>query len=173
MIGPIDDASDAGRGWRKTSSEFLWSLGAGVFDPTNKPMNLLDEDENFVNEIRELKQLGRYDEVRIKMKKVVTADLSMLDRSDFCICYLNNDVQMTGTIGELHYAALEKKPTIVVCEQGKHNIPNWLFGIGLSHEHFFGSFKTAEQFITRIHLGTEDLSDDWKFIDYDKVFNNR
>lgn len=164
MAGPIDNAADGGRTWRKDIAEFFHQLGVGVFDPTNKPLGQ-SEGKNFTQEINHLKVVD-CNAARTKMKEVVTNDLAMLDLSNFIVVYLDTDIYTCGTFSEITYAALEKKPVCIVCKQGKAAIPNWLWGL-CKHEMFFNSWDELKQFF----LQQKYLEYNWKIIDYRKVFN--
>lgn len=172
LAGPIDDAADYGRGWRDKIAQVLWDMNCGVFNPTNKPIDLINEDKEFVERVNKIKRSGDFAEVERIMKKVATTDLSLVDRSDIVIAYLDNDVQMTGTIHEIVLAASQKKPCLIMCEQGATEIKNWLFGIGLDYNLFFSSWDDLIQYLHEIDSGEiQELSDDWKFIDYNRVFD--
>jgi hypothetical protein len=171
LVGSIDDSEDFGTGWRQEITPFLHNLGIGVFDPTNKPSIWISESEDEVNHLNELKKRSKFDALSHIMKKIVSIDLHFLDLSNFVIAHLDFNVRITGSITELTYAALEKKPIIVICPQGKENIPNWLFGL-LDHDKFFISLDKATEYIEAVNQLDVRVFPQWRFINYDKVFGS-
>ena len=170
FVGPIDQSKDGGRGWRKEMSPWLQSKNIGVLDPTDKPIESIDEGPNFVKYIQSKKDKGEYDTVRALMKPIVSVDLHMIDICNFVVAFIDNSIHLCGTYSELTYAAIEKKPTIIVCKQGKAGIPNWIYGLGFDHNEFFGSFEEAKDYIEDIDSGALDPPK-WRLINYNKVFN--
>lgn len=175
LVGSIDYSTDFGVGWRKEITPFLHNLGIGVLDPTDKPSEWVNEDEDEIKHLTNLKQKGEYNELSRVMKNIVSIDLHLLDLSNFIIAYLDWDVRITGSITELTYAALEKKPIIVICPQGKKNMSNWLFGL-LDHELWFNSVGEAKSYLEDIHYWHDGRpivnTERWRFLDYGKVYGN-
>jgi hypothetical protein len=77
---------------------------------------------------------------------------------------------MCGSYEEIAIATHEKKPILVVCEQGKFRTPQWLFG-QLPHEHIFSNF---DELMTYLHgideHGLDDDSGRWYFYRPDVLF---
>lgn len=173
LAGPIDESKETAHLWRRDMSEFLWENEIGVLNPCDKPSGM-HEGEDFVDYMNNLKDIGDFDKVSNEMSKIVRIDLHMVDLCNFVILYVNKDTHMCGSYGEQTYAALEKKPVIVICEQGKNKIPSWLFGTGMRHEMFFSNFEDAKSYIKHVAYDYEvDCLNRWRFIDYDKVFNTK
>ncbi len=174
LAGPMDFVEDRGVGWREDMSDFLWNLGIGVLNPCDNPIvDSLEENDNYYEHINYLKGLSKWDEVERLSKQVVRADLHLIDLCNFCIVHIDTDVHSSGTNTELTYASLEKKPVILVCKQGKRGVPNFLWGLGLSHEMFFGSWQEAKFYIEGVNEDEpKDIPafGDWRFLDYDKIF---
>ena len=106
------------------------------------------------------------------MKKIVSIDLHYLDLSNFVVAYLDLDVRLTGSITEITYAALEKKPIIIICPQGKAKLPNWLYGM-CDHRLFFDDIESSKQYINKVNNNKIFISAErWRFINYGKVFGN-
>ena len=172
LVSPIDDCPEGGKTWREYFGNFLKSLEIGVFDPTKKPLDIIDETLDNVAYIKNLKKAGDYTRVRNIMRKIVAADLHCCDLANFIVAFLDLNLAMCGTISEITFASLQKKPVIIICPQGKAAVPSWLFGLGLKHEMFFETFDDAENYIK--HIAFDEKIDDlgrWRFIDYNKVFN--
>lgn len=169
LIGSIDHAPDGGIKWRKEITPFLHSLGVRVFNPCNKPIGE-NEGPDYSKEIQQLKEEGKYDLVVEKMKDTVGSDLHQLDLSSFIICYLDMDIHTCGTYCEITYAALEKKPILIMCKQGVAAIPNFVWGMGLRHELFFDNWEDLKKYLSHIHTDEKiETLKRWRFINYDKT----
>lgn len=171
LAGSIDESKHTAHLWRNDISKFLWKHDIGVFDPCNKPGGI-KEEAGFVDHVNAMKKRGEYDEVCKTMTHIVKIDLHMVDLSNFVILAIDRDAHLCGSYNEQTYAALEKKPVIVWCQQGKDQVPSWLFGMGMRHEMMFGSLDEVKNYI--LSVAYNDTIDDlgrWRFIDYDKVFN--
>jgi hypothetical protein len=173
LMGPMDDPKvSRGKVWREDISKFLWSRNIGVMNPCNKPSDTGAEDDDAFDYMNKIKAEGKYDELESLMSPIVRIDLHMVDLCNFGILKVNKDSHMCGSYGEQTYAALEKKPIIVWCPQGKKEVPNWLFGNGMRHRMFFGSLEEVKQYITHIDTAKDiDCLGRWRFLDYDKIFN--
>ena len=91
LVGPMEYQN--GRAWREDMTIFLNSMDITVFDPYKKPfINAPEEDEDCHERMNKLMQSGEYDEVATHFKAVRAFDLSMVDRSDFIICYIDPTV---------------------------------------------------------------------------------
>ena len=174
LVGPMDDPKviDRGKGWRNDISQFLWGLGAGVLNPCDKPTHMGQEDDETFKTIMLHKEHGNFEGVSKIVNFIVSIDLHMVDLSNAIIMKVDKDVHMCGSYFECCYAALEKKPIIVWCPQGKSNLPNWLFGMGMRDEMFFGSLEEVKEYLEHIHTDVHvDTLGKWRFLDYKKIFN--
>lgn len=172
LSGAIDRCPNYGRIWREEITKFLHSMEIGVLNPLDKPITNIkyDEDENFVEKLNSLKLNEDFTSVSKLVKNIVRADLSLVDRSDFVILHINTNIFMCGSFTETSHAVLQRKPVIVHCEQGKKNIPNWLFGL-CNHELFFSNWDELKEYIKMVaYNDIDDMCGKWKFIDYNKVF---
>lgn len=171
LCGPIDFASDFGRGWREDMAPFLKSLGIGVLNPCDKPtLHRSVEDSVLVEQMNALKAEGRFDEVHAKGKEILSTDLHLVDLSTFLITFIDVDIHMCGTYCETTYAALEKKPNIFVCKQGKAKIPNWIYWL-CDHRLFFSSWDEVKSYLRTfpLNLSEKELAK-WRLLDMRKVF---
>lgn len=173
--GPMDAVDDRGVGWREDIQTFLNEQGIGFANPCNNPViGSLEEEHNYYDELKRLKELGEWETVIKYAKQIVRADLHLIDISNAVICYLDTDIHSSGTNTELTYAALEKKPVILVCKQGKEAIPNFLWGLGLDHNMFFDNWDQAKDYLCQVAYEQDVASipafNRWRFIDYEKVF---
>lgn len=161
LIGPMQYQD--GQAWRDDFSLFLNKMGVTVFDPYKKPfVNAPAEDENTHKRMFELMNSGEFDEVASHFKQVRSFDLSMVDRSDFVICYLNPKIPTYGTVEELSWAVRMKRPIFIVVEGGKANTPLWVMGM-LPHKYIYDSFDEVKRVLTNIDSGIKSIdSDRWR-----------
>jgi len=164
LIGPMQYGD--GRSWREEISEFLKTIGVIVFDPYKKPfINAPSEDEDTHAKMYKLMNIGEYDEVSEHFKAVRSFDLSMVDRADFIICYLNPKVPTYGTVEELVTAVRMKRPVFVVIEGGKKNTPLWVMGM-LPHKYIYDSFEDIKKVLININDGLKSIdSDRWRLFE--------
>ena len=78
-----------GEGWREEAEKRLAKMGVIPFNPYKSPFigGPIETDETHA-EWRDAIASGDYDSVHETMKNIRSADLSLVDRSDFLICYL-------------------------------------------------------------------------------------
>lgn len=173
LIGPMQYAE--GRKWRDDISDTLRGIGVTIFDPYKKPfINAPDEDEQTHEKMCYLMESGGrktaqdktgFDEVAEHMKKVRSFDLSMVDRADFIICYLDPQVPTFGTMEELSWACRCKKPTFIVIEGGKKKTPFWVMGM-FPHKYIYNSFEEVEDVLLDINTGKVKISSDrWRLFE--------
>jgi len=163
LVGPIDKCPEGGATWRKQVKNTFGRLGMDFLDPTDKPNPKLNEIQQKIQELNVLKAEGKYDELAERVKLIRSFDLRCVDKADFIIAYMNNDIQMTGTIEEIVTANREKKPVLIVCEQGKKEIPNWMFGM-LPHYYFFNNWAELEDYVVGIDNGSIEPDKRWWFL---------
>jgi nucleoside 2-deoxyribosyltransferase len=162
LAGAMQYETD-GRSWRDDMTEFLQEINVTVFNPYEKPfINAPKEDENTHARMAALMANGEFDEVHDHFKQVRAFDLSMVDRADFIICYINPSVPTFGTIEELSTAIKIKRATFVVVEGGKQNTPLWIMGM-LPHKYIYNSFKEVKNMLSDIDKGIKNIdSDRWR-----------
>ncbi len=154
LAGPIDYADDDGIAWRQAITPKLEAMNIMVMDPTNKMttntrFNEVGEEQN---NLKELKKLGRWHELRSEMKPIVLVDLRMVEIADFVIAYIDQSTPMCGTWEELFVSLRQRKPTFVVAEGGKENMPLWLFG-RINPDYIFDSFEDLDNYLSGINEG--------------------
>ncbi|MCP4125249.1 MAG: hypothetical protein GY751_26250 [Bacteroidetes bacterium] len=169
LAGPIDYAEDDGMSWRQDITPVLESMNIMVMDPTNKmttntKYNEVGEEQN---NLKKLKELGRWHELRQEMKPIVLVDLRMVEIADFVIAYIDPTTPMCGTWEELFVSLKQRKPTFVVAEGGKTAMPLWLFG-RINPDYIFDSFEDLEAYLRGIDAGkvAEDATR-WVFFNED------
>ncbi len=161
LIGPMEYAD--GRSWREDMTEFLHGMNITVFDPYKKPFtNAPKEDRETHKKMYALMKNRDFDEVAEHFKQVRAFDLSMVDRSDFIICYINPNVPTFGTVEELVTSIRMKRPTFVVVEGGKDKTPLWIMGM-MPHRYIYDSFDEVKAMLTNIDQGVKSIdSDRWR-----------
>ena len=163
LAGAMDRVADRGVGWRALITPFLQELGVTVFNPLNKPSDLGSEDEDTHKKKTILKSQGKYDELSDVMKTIRAVDLRLVDISDFLVVNLDLNTHPCGTLEEIFLANRSKKPVIVRMEQGKDNVPDWLFGT-LPHSMFFSTWEEVRGYLTHISNGHEiNHEGRWRF----------
>lgn len=167
LAGAIDLAGkDKGRGWREYIKPTLSRFGIKILDPCNKPTFLArEESPDYFALKAKLKLEGRYDELSEIMKPIRQIDLALIDRSDLIIAAIDTNIHCCGTYEELAWAARCKKPIIIMCVQGKHGIPDWLFAMS-KHESYFGSWDEVYSYLNYIDKTPQDKIETlgrWKF----------
>lgn len=161
LIGAMEYTD--GRGWRDDVTPFLEDMGVTVFNPYEKPfLNAPDENEDTHDRMGKLMAGGEYDEVANHFKQVRAFDLSMVDRSDFIVGYVNPKIPTFGTMEELTTAIKMKRPTFLVVEGGKQYTPLWIMGM-MPHKYIYNSFDEVKTMLTNIDTGVKSIdSDRWR-----------
>ena len=164
LIGPMQYAE--GRKWRDDISDSLRAMDVTIFDPYKKPfINAPDEDEETHIKLVKLMNTGYHESVAEHMKQVRSFDLSMVDRADFIICYLDPKVPTFGTMEELSWACRCKKPTFIVIEGGKKKTPFWVMGM-FPHKYIYSSFDEVVETLDGINNGEIKISSDrWRLFE--------
>lgn len=169
LAGPIEFANDKGVGWRQYITPKLKKFGIGILNPIDKEVIYqFHEDSTFHALKKKLIDEKKYDEYSLLMKQVARSDLRMVDKSDFLIAYVDIDIHMCGTYHEIIMCAIERKPCLLVCKQGKQYTPPWLWGI-LPHEYFFSTFDEVLKYLKKIDR-SKGYIDKWLFFDMEKVY---
>jgi len=131
-------------------------LGINVFDPFSDPK------QQWVEELDKARVNRDYAAIRKIAKNFVRKDLCMVDRSDFLIAYMPYKIPTTGTVHEIVNSNEAKKPTLIVCPQGKENAPVWLWGI-LPEHYFFSSWDDLYAYLQDVADGKHYEDDRWHF----------
>lgn len=157
MGGPIEH-DDPSVNWRdEVKGKLVGDFGLKVFDPAEDPKQGLRE------KIIHCKKNKLWDELHEIVQEFVMADLSVVDHSDFIIQHLPYKVPTTGTHHEIINASNLKKPTLLVCPQGKECIPDWYFGF-VNHRHMFGSWSDLYEYLKEVDQGKHMDDRRWFFV---------
>jgi len=160
LCGAMDRAPEQGKGWREMVTPVLDKFGVVVYNPCNKPIEYDPEIEQ-VSYRKQLKAEGRHDELASKMHEIRSIDLRMCDVCDFITVYLTNKIPTCGSWEEIFLANRQKKPILLVYEEGINEIPDWMFGT-LPIEHLFNSFEEWEEYLHLVNRTGYDLTGRWK-----------
>lgn len=157
-----------GKTWRDEITPDLQAMGVTVFDPYEKPfINAPEEDANIHKSLQRKMLDGQLDDVASHMKQIRRVDLSMVDRADFLIFYINPTVPTFGTIEELVTAVRAKKPIFMVVEGGKSRTPFWIMGM-LPHKYIYDNMAEVISMLNKIHVGEIDIdSERWRLLRYE------
>lgn len=174
LAGPIDAAPDLGIQWRvKAAKELKNRYGLKVFDPLTKPIQGHSEKEEYIRKRHIAKLSGDFDFVAQTMKKIRKEDLRATDRCDFGLFYMTRDIPHYGTMEEFVTMNRSKKPVLVVFEQGREQVYDWLFGM-VPHEYFFDSFDDVYNYLDQVAF-SESFTDEfnrwvlWEETEEDKL----
>ncbi len=170
LCGAMDRVADGGVVWRKMITPLLKNIGVGVLDPSDKPTDFAQEDPSFREDIISFKEEGSFDEVKDSMRDIAAIDLRMVDIAHFVIMYMDINVHMCGSYHEAFTAIQQKKPLLIVCEQGKENVPNWMFGV-MPHQHMFSDWASLIQYLHDVSSGYDrEHYNRWRFFNFEKVY---
>lgn len=162
LIGPIENAQDAGAGWRNKVKGDLKDLGIIFLDPLIKPFyNSFDEDNNFRNKLIELRNSGNYEELGKLMKQIRQEDLSLVDRMDFGIFYYVKSEMAAGSWEEFFWGNRLKRPIYIVAPEGVNTIPYWVFGC-IGAEYLLDSFDKLYYTLREINDGRQIDYSRWR-----------
>jgi len=153
LVGAMDRVADGGVGWRTKITPVLKSMNLHVLDPCQKLAHKITESESTRQKIAFYKKTEQYDKIKEMYSNIRNVDLRCVDVSDFLICHIDISVHMCGSYEEIVTANRQKKPILIWCEQGKKNIPNWLFFM-LPHEQMFSSCQELISYLHQVDNST-------------------
>lgn len=157
LSGPIEN-DQTGHNWRDHPREFLVrDFKIDLFDP------FADPKQQWVGPLMEAKGRLEFDEMARIAKMFVRKDLAMVDRADFVVAYLPKGIPTTGTHHEIINSANAKKPTLLVCPQGKEHVPLWYYGF-IPHEFMFDGWDYLHQYLTEVDEWKHSNNDRWAFV---------
>lgn len=168
--GAIDRVNDSeAKNWRLEIAPFLNSLGIIVLDPCHKSLLTPIEDERKV--FTKLTQEKKWDEFKEFGKEIRRVDLRMVDKSDFIIAKIDMNVYQAGTIEEITWANMQRKPVLVWCPQGLQELAGWfklMFPLSL----IFDNLDDLKIYLNNINHAPEiDDLNRWRFFDYAELYN--
>jgi hypothetical protein len=87
----------------------------------------------------------------------------MVDRADFLIAHLPYKIPTSGSHHEIINSNNAKKPTLLVCPQGRQFIPLWYFGF-IPLECMFGCWEDLYAYLQDVDDGKLKENNRWHFI---------
>ncbi len=157
LSGPIENDTAEGHNWRDNPRDVLVNqFEIDLFDP------FADPKQQWVPILTRARQEKNYEIMRKVAKRFVRKDLAMVDRADFVVAYLPYKVPTTGTHHEIIMSNNNKKPTLLVCPQGKEFAPLWYYGF-IPHELIFSSWEDLYRYLDEVNLGLHTNNDRWGF----------
>jgi hypothetical protein len=165
-VGPMEYGE--GSIWRENAAKILNPIGVTVLDPYKKPFDdAPHEDKDTHKSLHQFMKNGEFDKVHAHMKKIRQFDLSMVDRSDFILCYLDPKIPTYGSTEELAVAADIKRPVFIAIEGGKSKCPLWVMGM-FPHKYIYNSLDEVYETILKIDSGEIIAdSDRWRLLKED------
>ena len=162
LCGPIDRAGDDGKGWRQAITALLQkhNLNIEILDPTNKPEPFRSETGVEKHEALQLAKEARWDELTALMEGGMHLDLRFVDKSDFLICVLPDDICTVGTVHEVVVASWQSKPILVIAPNGKARVPFWYFGL-IKWQNIFDTAEELVEHLVKLDNDKEPLSKEW------------
>lgn len=142
LSGPIEHGS--GPNWRTEPTKVLTKrFGINVFDPFEDPK------QKWLPHLLRAREEKNYAAMQTIAERFVRKDLTLVDKSDILIAYLPKGVPTTGTHHEIIFNDDNKNPTILMCPQGKEQIPAWYYGF-IPHEVMFGSWEEVYNYLEEV-----------------------
>jgi nucleoside 2-deoxyribosyltransferase len=157
LSGPIENDKTK-TNWRtEPSKKFVDDYKIDLFDPFSDPK------QQWVPHLHEARENKDYDAIAKIAAAFVRKDLAIVDRCDFIVAYLPYGIPTTGTHHEIINSVNSKKPTLLVCPEGKEFIPIWYYGF-VPHEVMFGSWEELYAYLTEVNDGKHKKNDRWSFV---------
>lgn len=157
LSGPIEHDSD-GFNWRTEPKKILREeFGIKVFDPFEDPKQAL------TSELLKARDNREFDTITRIAKGFVRKDLSVVDRADIVFAYLPFKVPTTGSHHEIINSNNAKKPTLLVCPQGKQFIPLWYYGF-IPHDVMFDGWEQLYEYLREVNAGKHMDNNRWSYV---------
>ena len=157
LSGPIE-YDNPGHNWRDTPKQVMAEeFKLNVFDP------FADPKQQFAESLRESLDEENWNAAGKIAHDFVRKDLAIVDRADFIVAYLPKGVPTTGTHHEIIWANNAKKPTLLVCPQGKKHHPAWYFGF-IDPDFMFGSWVDLYDYLREVDRGEHKDNDRWCYM---------
>jgi len=157
LSGPIEHGEDK-INWRIEPKNILQNeFGLVLFDPFDDPK------QQWVPTLDVARANKDYATIQKIASAFVRKDLGAVDRSDILISCLPYKVPTTGSHHEIINSNDTKKPTLIVCPQGKEFIPIWYYGF-IPLEFMFGSWEELYEYLRQVNAGLHKDNDRWAFV---------
>ncbi len=132
-------------------------FGINMFIPFTDPK------QQWVPKLNKARDNKDFQQMADIARNFVRKDLCWVDRSDFLIAQLPYQVATTGTHHEIINSNNAKKPTLLVCPQGKHKVPLWYYGF-IPHRFMFGSWEELYKYLREVDEGKHKDEYRWAYV---------
>lgn len=154
--GPIEN--DVSIDWRSGPRKVLREeFGIDLFDPMEDPK------QQWVYKLNKAREECDYATMAQIAEAFVHKDLATVDECKFVISYLPYKICTTGTHHEIINSSNLKKPTLLVCPQGKQFIPLWYYGF-IPHEVMFGGWEPLYAYLREVDAGEHKHNKRWRMV---------
>jgi nucleoside 2-deoxyribosyltransferase len=155
--GPIEHFNSDN--WRIAPKKTLVeAFGINVFDP------YADPKQQWVPELEKARKTRDLETMHQIASQFVRKDMAIVDRTDFGIWNLPYKVPTTGSTEEIISCNRAKKPTILVCEQGREYLPVWFHGYKSLRKYMFDNFEQVYQYLHEVESGIHQNDPRWDFV---------
>jgi hypothetical protein len=139
LVGPMEDTSDNGLGWRVEYRNRLKKYNVRCIIPNFEEAELIPDVEKF----NQLKKTN-YPEFKEVMRKIAVKDIGFVKEADFLIVRWEGE-SMSGSVAEVHEAFFNlDTPAYLVTSLPFHKVPGW-FGCCMDEE-----FHTLDELIEHL-----------------------
>lgn len=144
--------------WREETKQVLTErFGLEVFDP------YADPKQQWAPCLMEARKNKDFETIKEISKRFVRKDLALVDRADLLIACLPYKVATTGCTHEIINSNNCKKPTLLMCPQGREFVPLWYWGF-ISDEFMFGSWDSVYTYLQDVEDGKYKDNDRWAYV---------
>lgn len=171
LAGPMTACADFGASWRAGITPILKKMGVVVFDPTNKPIEIGQEDAVARKDLAQMRAEGDLQGTRDFLKVIRRVDLRCVDLASFIIVRLDGSPTM-GTYEEIAHAVGEQKPLLVWLdgELTKANVNPWLLA-QVPLDYIFESFDDLVAYLHTIDQSPNHPTDRrWMLFDFASMY---
>lgn len=155
--GPIENCV-AKINWRVPVLDALRAkFDIDVFDPFSDPK------QQWVETLKQAKIDHDYETIHRITKAFVRKDLQIVQKVEIHIAYVPKGVPTTGTVHEIVVANHCKNPILLVCPEGKVEVPLWYWGF-VPHKHMFGSWEELYTFLATVDEGKHKEEYLWSYV---------
>ena len=155
LAGPME--FDIEHDWRTPVIDILVNkFGLDLHDPSQ------DEKQSLMNEIAEARSKKDHQRLEEIFHLYSKKDYGTIDRSDLVIAFNPRGVCTTGTPCEVKHSLDLKKPTLVVCPEGKEYASLWYYGL-MKNQYIFGSWDDLYAYLNEVCEGKHNTNHRWMF----------
>ena len=157
LSAPIEHEAENAN-WRDEIKKSLISrFGLEVFDP------FADPKQQWAPSLVKAREEKDFETIKRVSKNFVRKDLALVDRADFLIACLPYRVPTTGCVHEIINSNNAKKPTLILCPQGKEKVSFWYWGF-VAEECMFGSWDEVFNYLQEVEDGKHKDNDRWAYV---------